>query len=122
MNTAIVVFGNIMESLIIYNYWIHSLDRRFSREITNAVYFGASALLILQAGFLLDEKIVRAVIAHVVLLTLMAVLFTDKWPRKILIYLLYFFCTLAAEIVFREQPGRSQAKYRIAKHRRHRCL
>ena len=99
MNTAIVVFGNIMESLIIYNYWIHSLDRRFSREITNAVYFGASALLILQAGFLLDEKIVRAVVTHVVLLTLMAVLFTDKWPRKILIYLMYFFCTLAAEIV-----------------------
>ena len=97
-NIAIVLFGNIIEELIIFNYWIHSLEKRFSKKITNIVYISVSASIILLSYLTLNQKILRAVTVHVILLTMMGILFKDKWPRKIMLYLLYFFCTLAAEV------------------------
>ena len=99
MNMFILILGNIVETLIIYNYWIHTLERRYSLKITNIAYFSASALNIVKSYYTVDNKILRAFTTHILLITLMGVLFKDKWPRKILIYLTYFFCTFAAEMV-----------------------
>ncbi len=97
-NIVIVIFGNIVETLIIFNYWVHSLERRFSSKTTNIIFFSVSVFIVLFSYLTLDQKILRAVTDHIILLTLMGILFRDRWPRKIMIYLLYFFCTMAAEV------------------------
>ena len=98
MNIAIVVLGNIIEMFIIFNYWINSLKRRFSNKATVITFFSVAAFIVLFSYLTLDQKILRAVTVHIILLTLMGILFKDKWPRKIMIYLVYYFCTLTAEV------------------------
>jgi len=99
MVKVVLGIGNVIETIIIFNYWINSFERRFSKKTTYIVYWVASILNVVKGYFTIDDKVLRSITTHLVLIPLMAILFKDKWARKIVVYITYFFCTFMAELV-----------------------
>ena len=99
MNYVLVFFGSIVEILIIYNFWTQLLVTRYSKKKTALIYFLAEGVVVINATCLFQNIGLKGIISQVISVTLLGVLFKDKWIKKITIHVIYVMLVFVADIL-----------------------
>jgi len=99
MNLALIIPGNLMEILIICNFWFSTLTLRFDKKKSLMAYFVVQLLGAFRNWMLMDHVLLKSFLATTCSFALLMILFRDKWYKKLVVFVTYLLCTLAAELV-----------------------
>ena len=99
MNYVLVFLGSIVEILIIYNFWTQLLVSRYSKKKTALIYFLVEGVVVINATCLFQNIGLKGIISQVISVTLLGVLFKDKWIKKITIHVIYVTLVFVADIL-----------------------
>ncbi len=99
MNLALIVPGNILEILIISNFWFSTLTTRFTRKKSLIIYYAVQIPSLFRNWLLYDHVLAKSLLAMTCSLILMRILFKDKAHRILGVFITYIVCTFLAELV-----------------------
>ena len=98
MNYAVIIPTHLLEVLIVYNFWFSVLTPRFDKKKCMWVYFPVQTLSVVKNWFIFESVMLRTSLTAVVSVTLLLILFKEKWYEKLVIFVTYFLCAFFAEM------------------------
>lgn len=99
MNFALIIPGNLLEVLIIWNFWHSMLTLRYNKEKSLLIYIVVQIIGVIRNCMLFDHIMLKSLLATTFSFALLLILFRDKWYKKVVVFVTYLLCTFLAELV-----------------------
>ncbi len=96
---VIALVGLTLEMLILYYYFNTNLEKRYSAIKTFLLFCAIDGLNVIKCILIFDMVVVKSVTTMIIQLLIVAILYKDKWYKKIFVYMVYLFIIIMSEVI-----------------------